>query len=82
MNLHVGIHLQYISGIANEEHCTKAAALLASGGNKTFIDDPMFFLEMRSDKQVREIDPGSDLYPFMVEALGEMCDLSAVYACC
>jgi hypothetical protein len=53
-------------------------AALASG-NKTFIDDPLFFLEM-SDEQVREIDPGSDLYPFMVSASGEMCDLSAVYS--
>ena len=33
-----------------------------------------------SDEQVREIDPGSDLYPFMVAASGETCDLSAVYA--
>jgi hypothetical protein len=39
----------------------------------------MFFLEM-SDEQVREIDPGSDLYPFMVAASGQTCDLSAVYA--
>ena len=53
-------------------------AALASG-NKTFIDDPMFFLEM-SDEQVGDIDPGSDLYPFMVAASGETCDLSAGYA--
>jgi hypothetical protein len=53
-------------------------ARLASG-HKTFIDDPMFFLEM-SDEQVREIDPGSDLYPFMVAASGQTSDLSAVYA--
>ena len=53
-------------------------AALASG-NKTFIDDPMFFLEM-SDEQVGEIDPGNDLYPFMVAASEETCDLSAVYA--
>jgi hypothetical protein len=53
-------------------------AKLASG-NKTYIDDPMFFLEM-SDEQVREIDPGNDLYPFMVAASGETCDLSAVYS--
>ena len=53
-------------------------AKLASG-NKTFIDDPLFFLEM-SDEQVRKIDPGSDLYPFMVSASGETCDLSAVYS--
>ena len=49
-----------------------------ASGNKTFIDDPMFFLQM-SDEQVREIDPGSDLYPFMVAASGHTCDLSAVY---
>jgi hypothetical protein len=53
-------------------------AALASG-NKTFIDDPMFFLAGMSDEQVREIDPGSDLYPFMVAASGETCDLSAAY---
>jgi hypothetical protein len=53
-------------------------AALASG-NKAFIDDPMFFLEM-SDEQVREIDPGSDLFPFMVAASGQICDLSAVYS--
>jgi hypothetical protein len=53
-------------------------AALASG-YETYKDDPMFFLEM-SDEQVREIDPGSDLYPFMVAASGETCDLSAVYA--
>jgi hypothetical protein len=32
-----------------------------------------------SDEQVREIDPGTDLYPFMVTASGETSDLSAVY---
>jgi hypothetical protein len=50
-----------------------------ASGKKKYIDDPMFFLEM-SDEQVREIDPGSDLYPFMVAASGETCDLSAVYS--
>jgi hypothetical protein len=53
-------------------------AKLASG-HKTYMDDPMFFLEM-SDEQMREIDPGNDLYPFMVAASGETCDLSAVYS--
>jgi hypothetical protein len=53
-------------------------AKLASG-HKTFTDDAMFFLEM-SDEQVREIDPGNDVYPFMVAASGETCDLSAVYS--
>jgi len=50
-----------------------------TSGNKTFIDDPIFFLGM-SDEQVREIDLGRDLYPFMVAASGETYDLSAVYA--
>jgi hypothetical protein len=49
-----------------------------ASGHKTFGDDPMFFLQM-SDEQVREIDPGSDLYPFMVAASGHTSDLSAVY---
>jgi hypothetical protein len=49
-----------------------------ASGNKTFDQDPMFFLRM-SDEQVREIDPGTDLYPFMVSASGETSDLSAVY---
>ena len=53
-------------------------AKLASG-HKNLTDDALFFLEM-SDEQVREIDPGNDLYPFMVAASGETCDLSAVYS--
>jgi len=35
-----------------------------------------FILFANDDKQLREIDPGSDLYPFMVAA--RTCDLSAV----
>jgi hypothetical protein len=57
---------------------TLQQATLASG-HKTFNNNAMFFLQM-SDEQVREIDPGSDLYPFMVAASGHTCDLSAVYA--
>ena len=56
---------------------TLQQAILASG-HKTFNNNAMFFLQM-SDEQVREIDPGSDLYPFMVAASGQTCDLSAVY---
>ena len=47
-------------------------------GNKSYTTDPVFFLGM-SDDQVREKDPGSGLYPFMIAASGETCDLSAVY---
>jgi hypothetical protein len=49
-----------------------------ASGNRTYDQDSMFFLGMRDD-QVREIDPGTDLYPFMVAASGETSDLSAVY---
>jgi hypothetical protein len=49
-----------------------------ASGSRTYDQDAMFFLRM-SDEQVREIDPGTDLYPFMVAASGETSDLSAVY---
>jgi hypothetical protein len=49
-----------------------------ASGNKTFNRDCMFFLHM-SDEQVREIDPGTDLYPFMVSDSDETSDLSAIY---
>ena len=49
-----------------------------ASGNKTFNRDSMFFLRM-SDEQVRELDPGTDLYPFMVSASGQTSDLSAIY---
>ena len=38
----------------------------------------MFFLDL-NDEQVRELDPETGLYPFMVSASGETSDLSAVY---
>ena len=50
---------------------------LASGG-RTFDQDPMFFLDL-NDEQVRELDPETGLYPFMVSASDETSDLSAVY---
>jgi hypothetical protein len=56
---------------------TLQQATLASG-HKTYNNNATFFLQM-SDEQVREIDPGSDLYPFMVAASGQTCYLSAVY---
>jgi hypothetical protein len=49
-----------------------------ASGHKTFNNNAMYFLQM-SDEQVREIDPGNDLYPFMVAASGHTSDLSAVY---
>ena len=55
-------------------------AMLASG-NYTFEDNAMHFNLYLSDDQVREIDPATDLYPFMVAASSETArsDLSAVY---
>ena len=57
---------------------TLQQATLASGHKKTFNNNALFFLQM-SDEQVREVDPGNDLYPFMVAASGQTSDLSAVY---
>ena len=56
---------------------TLRQASLASG-TKTYQNHAMFFIGM-SDEEVREIDPGSDLYPFMVAASVDTSDLSAVY---
>jgi hypothetical protein len=49
-----------------------------ASGSRTYDQDSMFFLRM-SDEQVREIDPGTNLHPFMIAASGETSDLSAVY---
>ena len=49
-----------------------------ASGSKTFAKYAAFFGRM-SDEQVREIDPDTDLYPFMVLASGETSDLSAGY---
>jgi hypothetical protein len=47
-------------------------------GNESYMNSPMFFAGLRDD-EIAEIDPGTDLYPFMVTASGEISDLSAVY---
>ncbi len=52
-------------------------AKLACGG-MTYENDAMFFVGKRDD-EIAEIDPGTDLYPFMVAASGNTSDLSAVY---
>ena len=52
--------------------------LLASG-KTTFKNNGLFFIRTLIDDQVREIDPVTDLYPFMVAASGDISDLSAVY---
>ena len=49
-----------------------------ASGTKTYKNNVMFFIGM-SDEQVKERDPGTDLYPFMVLASGQTSDLSAVY---
>ena len=64
--------------LRDTDGCNLDQAILASG-NKTFAGDASYFLRTLSDDQVKEIDPASDLYPFMVAASGETSDLSAVY---
>jgi hypothetical protein len=62
--------------LRDEQGRTLLQASIASG-TKTYKNDAMFFIRM-SDEQIREIDPGTDLYPFMVLASAQTSDLSAV----
>jgi hypothetical protein len=62
--------------LRDEQGRTLLQAYIASG-TKTYKNDIMFFICM-SDEQIREIDPGTDLYPFMVLASGQTSNLSAV----
>ena len=52
---------------------------LLSNRKTTFKNNSLFFIRTLTDDQVREIDPVTDLYPFMVAASGDTSDLSAVY---
>ncbi len=47
-------------------------------GNKTFSEDPLFFLKA-SDDEVGEMDPVTELFPFALAASGNKSDLMAVY---
>jgi hypothetical protein len=62
--------------LRDEQGRTLLQASIACG-TKTYKNDAMFFIRMR-DEQIREIDPGTDLYPFMVLASDQTSDLSAV----
>ena len=53
-------------------------AMLASG-KTLFKKNGLHFLHTLTDDNVREIDPATDLYPFMVAASVNTSDLSAVY---
>jgi hypothetical protein len=62
--------------LRDEQGRTLLQAYIASG-TKTYKNNAMFFIRMR-DEEIREIDPGTDLYPFMVLASDQTSDLSAV----
>ena len=49
-----------------------------ASGHKSYIKDVEFYVNM-SDDQVREIDPGNGLYPFMVAACDRNRDLGGAY---
>ena len=53
-------------------------ALLASG-KTLFKTKALYFLSTLTDDHIKEIDPPTDLYPFMVAASDNTSDLSAVY---
>ena len=52
--------------------------MLASG-KTMFKSNGLYFLQTLPDDHVREIDPVTDLYPFMVVVSGKTCNLSAVH---
>jgi hypothetical protein len=62
--------------LRDEQGRTLHQAYIASG-TKTYKNNAMFFIRM-SDDEIREIDPATDLYPFMVLASDQTSDLSAV----
>ena len=63
--------------VRDEKGRTLNHSELASG-HRSFATDSCFFVRMNNE-QVQEVDPCTGLYPFMVAALDETSDLSAVY---
>ena len=53
--------------------------VMLASGKTLYENNGLYFLHMLTDDHVREIDPVTDLYPFMVAASGNTSDLSAVY---
>ena len=87
---HVAKHTpQYINNFAcyyphavhlkdgQEDKRTLCQTRLASG-HLTFQKEAMFFIGM-SPEQIETIDPVTDLYPFMVAASDNICDLDSVF---
>ena len=55
------------AGYLRDEQGRTLLQVSIGSGTKTYKNDAMFFIRM-SDEQIREIDPGTDLCPFMVLA--------------
>ena len=53
--------------------------VMLASGKTLYENNGLYFLHMLTDDHVREIDPVTDLYPFMVAASDNTSDLSAVY---
>ena len=64
--------------VRDKDGRTLNQALLASG-KTLFKTNGLYFLSTLRDDDIKEIDPPTDLYPFMVAASGNTSDLSAVY---
>ena len=62
----------------SDAHNLDRAMMLVSR-KTTFESNAMYFMRTLSDDQAREIDPLTDLYPFMVAASEQTSDLSAVF---
>jgi hypothetical protein len=66
------------SFFVRDQHGRSIQQVELASGHKSYSKDACFYLRM-SDDQLREIDPGNGLYPFMVAACGNNSDLGGVY---
>jgi hypothetical protein len=66
------------SFFVRDQHGRSIQQVELASGHKSYNDDAGFYLRM-SDDQVREIDPGNGLYPFMVTACDSNSDLLGTY---
>jgi len=53
-------------------------AKIAMGNKKEFLEDPAFFTRMITEEELKEVDPVTGLYPFLLAAVNGNCDLTGI----
>lgn len=53
-------------------------AKIVMGNKKVFLEDPAFFTRMITEEELKEVDPVTGLYPFLLAALNGNCDLTGI----